>query len=129
VLRVSRAPHENVATVLVDPRVLTELELALMSLDLRVWPISTAPICADGPRTAFQTRRRLLLQHRGDWDLAAAWVPVWVSFGGSWRDGEDPLPWAAHATLWQALDSYAAHVRFHRRLGGVRPLPLPEGVG
>ena len=127
-LRVSRAPHENVATVLVDPRVLAELELALMTLDLRVWPISTAPICADGPRTAFQTRRRLLLQHRGDWDVAEAWVPVWVSFGTSWRHGGDPLPWAAHATLWQVLDSYAAHVRFHRRLGGVRPLPLAEGV-
>lgn len=125
---VRRAPHENVATVLVDPRALAELELELMTLDLRVWPISTAPICADGPRTAFQTRRRMLLQHRGDWDLAADWVPVWVSFGGSWRGGDEPLPWVAHKTLWQALDSYADRVRFHRRLGGVQPLPLPEGV-
>jgi hypothetical protein len=126
---VKREPHENVATVLVEPRALPELELALMTLDLRVWPISTAPICVDGPRTAFQTRRRLLDQHRGDWDVAAEWVPVWVSFGGSWRHGEDPLPWAAHATLWQTLESYADRVRFHRRLGGVRPLPLPDGVG
>jgi hypothetical protein len=126
---VKRAPHENVATVLVDPRVLAafELELELMTLDLRVWPISTAPICADGPRAAYQTRRKLLLQHRGDWDHAADWVPVWVSFGASWRQGDEPLPWAAHATLWQALDSYAGRVRFHRRLGGVRPLSIPNG--
>jgi hypothetical protein len=122
---VRREPHENVATVLVDPSVLAGFELELMTLDLRVWPISTAPICADGPRTAFQTRRRLLMQRRGQWDLAAEWVPVWVSFGSSWRSGDDPLPWSAHATLWQVLDGYADHVRFHRRLGGVRPLPVP----
>jgi hypothetical protein len=128
VLGVKRAPHENVATVLVEPRTLPGFELTLMTLDLRVWPISTAPTCADGPRTAFQTRRRLLLQHRGDWDAAAEWVPVWVSFGASWRRGEEPLPWAAHAALWQVLDSYADRVRFHRRLGGVPPLPLPDGV-
>jgi hypothetical protein len=29
-----RRPHENVATVLVDPRALEELELLLMTLDL-----------------------------------------------------------------------------------------------
>ena len=124
----TRAPHENVATVLVDPRALPELELDLMTRDLRVWPISTAPICADGPRTAFQTRRNLLVRHRGEWDAAAGWVPVWVSFGASWRHGDEPLPWAAHSALWDALDSYAGHVLFHRRLGGVRPLPLPEGI-
>ena len=45
-----RLPHENVATVLVDPRALADLELELMELDLRVWPVATAPICADGPR-------------------------------------------------------------------------------
>jgi hypothetical protein len=125
---VKREPHENVATVLVDPRALAEFELDLMMLDLRVWPISTAPICADGPRTAFQTRRRMLTAHRGAWDVAADWVPVWVSFGESWHRGDEPLPWSAHATLWQALDSYADHVRFRRRLGGVRPLPVPDGI-
>lgn len=124
-LGVKRAPHENVATVLVDPRVLAEFELELMTLDLRVWPISSAPICTDGPRAAFQTRRQLLMRHRGEWDVAADWTPVWVSFGGTWRFGDEPLPWAAHATLWQVLDSYADRVRFHRRLGGVRPLTLP----
>jgi hypothetical protein len=120
-----RAPHENVATALVDPRVLGDVELELMSLDLRVWPVSTAPICADGPRRAFQIRRQLLARHRGEWDLAAAWVPVWIGFGSSWRDGDEPLPWAAHETLWRVLDAHAEHVRFHRRLGGVERLPLP----
>jgi hypothetical protein len=129
VLPVRRAPHENVATVLVDPCVLGDLELALMALDLRVWPVRTAPTCLDGPRTAFQIRHRLLMKHRGDWDVAADWTPVWVSFGTTWQNGEEPLPWAAHAELWRALDAYAEHVRFHRRLGGVRRLPLPKGVG
>lgn len=120
-----RPPHENVATVLVDPRVLADLELELMELDLRVWPIRSAPNCVDGPRTAFQVRRRLVMQQRGDWDLAAEWVAVWISFGDSWRDGAEPLPWHAHQTLWQTLESHAAHVRYHRRLGGVRPLRVP----
>jgi len=125
---VERAPHENVATVLVDPRALVELELELMVLDLRVWPISTAPICVDGPRTAFQTRLRLVERQRGAWDDAAAWTPVWVSFGASWHHGDEPLPWSAHATLWHVLDSYADRVRFHRRLGGVRKLSTADGV-
>lgn len=99
-----------------------------MHLDLRVWPMATAPICADGPRQAFQYRRRVLEAKRGAWDDAAHWVPVWISFGGSWRHGDDPLPWAAHAALWQALDRYSDHVRYRRRLGGVAPLPVPVGV-
>ena len=125
---VRRDPHENVATVLVAPGVLADLELELMALDLRVWPVRTAPICLDGAREAFQIRRRLLMKHDGEWDLAADWVPVWIGFGATWRNGDEPLPWAAHATLWQALDSFADHVRFHRRLGGVRRLSVPEGV-
>jgi hypothetical protein len=123
---VDRAPHENVATVLVDPRVLADVELDLMALDLRVWPVRTAPICADGARTAFQVRRRLLMARRGEWDLAAEWVPVWIGFGASWQDGDEPLPWSAHEALWRALDSFADHVRFQRRLGGVQRLPLPK---
>ena len=121
-----RAPHENVATVLVDPAVLEDLELDLMTRDLRLWPVRTAPICPDGPRRAFQIRRGLLMRHGGDWDLAADWTATWIGFGPTWRIGDEPLPWAAHQALWQTLDAYADHVRFHRRLGGVSPLPLPE---
>jgi hypothetical protein len=126
---VRREPHENVATVLVDPRILVSLELELMALDLRVWPVRTAPICVDGARAAFQVRRRLLERHQGAWDDAARWMPVWIGFGASWRDGDETLPWAAHATLWRTLDRYAERVRFDRRLGGVRPLRICEDVG
>jgi len=125
---VSRAPHENVATVLVDPRVLVGFELELMALDLWVWPVRTAPTCADGPRAAFQIRRALLMKQRGEWDLAADWTPVWIGFGVTWQDGDEPLPWAAHAALWRTLDTHADHVRFHRRLGGVPRLPLPKDL-
>ncbi|KAA1429209.1 hypothetical protein [Nocardioides antri] len=125
-----RLPHENVATVLVDPRALEDLELELMELDLRVWPVATAPICADGPRQAFQIRRTLLMRQRGAWDVAAEWTPVWISFGESWYDGAEPLPWAAHETLWRTLEAHGAHVRYQRRLGGVRPLHVPlEATG
>lgn len=114
--------------MLVDPSVLTDLELSLMPLDLRLWPVRTAPICADGPREAFQIRRKMLMQRRGEWDLAADWTPVWIGFGVTWRDGDEPLPWSAHQTLWRELDAWAQHVRFHRRLGGVSRLPLPADV-
>ena len=121
-----REPHENVATVLVDPGVLPQLEVHLMSLDLRLWPIATAPICADGPRRAFQTRRRMLMARRGAWDEAAEWTPVWISFGESWYDGADPLPWAAHQALYRTLDQYAQHVRYRLGLGGVPRLEVPR---
>ena len=92
VSRVRREPHENVATVLVDPRVLGDFELELMSLDLRVWPVRTAPICADGPRQAFQIRNRLLTSHRGEWDVAADWTPVWIGFGPTWQTVTSRFP-------------------------------------
>ena len=111
--------------MLVDPRVLADLELDLMALDLQLWPVRTAPICEDGERTAFQVRRELLVRHRGAWDLAAEWVPVWIGFGTTWRDRDEPLPWSAHEALWRSLDAYAANVRYHRRLGGVAPLAVP----
>ena len=123
-----RAPHENVATVLVEPAVMRDLELEMMTLDLHVWPVSTAPICVDGERMAFQVRRRLLMAKRGAWDDAADWTPVWIGFGTSWRHGDEPLPWAAHEVLWDALAEFGDHVRYQKRLGGVRPLPLPEGL-
>ena len=59
---------------------------------------------------------------------AAEWVPVWIGFGPTWRFGDEPLPWEAHRALWQVLDGFARSVRFRRRLGGIRPLPVPEGV-
>lgn len=126
VLDMRRVRHENVATVLVCPRVLGDLELELMSQDMRLWPVRTAPICTDGPRMAFQVRRRLLERHRGAWDLAADWTPVWIGFGSSWQHGDEPLPWSAHQALWATLDARAEDVRFLRRLGGVPRLPLPE---
>lgn len=121
--------HENVATVLVAPWGLHRLELALMALDLWVWPVATAPICVDGRRRADQLRRSLVEAQRGAWDLAWGWVPVWVSFGETWRDGEEPLPWAAHEALWQALADHGDLVRYHRCLGAVAPLPVPREAG
>ena len=122
----TREPHENVATVLVDPAVLPQLEVHLMSLDLRLWPVATAPICADGPRRAFQVRRRMLMARRGAWDDAATWTPVWISFGESWYTGADPLPWSAHQVLYRTLDQYAEHVRYRLGLGGVPRLEVPH---
>jgi hypothetical protein len=121
-----REPHENVATVLVDPSVLSQLEVHLMSLDLRLWPVATAPICDDGPRRAFQIRRRMLMARRGAWDDAAAWTPVWISFGESWYDGAEPLPWSAHQVLYRTLEQYADHVRYRLGLGGVPRLEVPH---
>lgn len=120
-----RAPHENVATVLVDPVALPDLELELMELDLRVWPVATAPIAVDGPRQAFQIRRRLLEAQRGAWDCAAGWTPVWISFGERWYVRDEPLPWSAHQALWAVLEAHAHEVRYRKRLGGVRPLVVP----
>ena len=121
-----RARHENVATVLVDPTMLPALEVHLMALDLRLWPVATAPICADGPRRAFQIRRRMLTSRRGAWDDAADWVPVWIAFGESWYDGAEPLPWSAHQTLYRTLDQYDGHVHYRRGLGGIPRLPVPR---
>lgn len=120
-----RRPHENVATALVEPCFLEDLELELMAHDLWLWRVSVAPICPDGPRQAFQIRRRLVMSKRGAWDHAADWTPVWISFGPRWSRGDEPLPWAAHATLWSVLDAHADRVLFHRRLGGVRRLRVP----
>lgn len=122
---VQRAPHQNVATVLVAPAVLRELELDLMPLDLWVWPVATAPICADGARQAFQMRRRMVESRRGAWDVARDWTPVWIAFGDSWYTGAEPLPWAAHAALWTKLAEHADHVRYRKALGGVPKLALP----
>lgn len=118
-----RAPHELVATVLVDPDLLPDLELRLMDHDLRVWPVASAPTVIDGRRLAFQIRRSLLMAHRGSWDCAADWTPVWVSFGDSWRaDPMDVLGWPARKTLWTILAEYDDQVRYRKWLAGIRPL-------
>ena len=120
-----REPHENVATVLVDPALLPDLELELVELDLWVWPVRSAPICVDGPRTAFQVRRRLVEAQRGAWPCPAAGTGGWAWFGARGPRADAPLPWAAHRALWDVLDAHADGVRFHRRLGGVQPLVAP----
>ena len=121
-----RRPHENVATVLVDPAVLADLELELVGLDLWLWRVATAPFTPDGPRLAFQVRRRLVMGRRGAWDLAEDWTPVWISFGESWYDGEEPLPWAAHAALWETLARYRDSTRYRLGLGGIPKLRVPQ---
>ena len=124
-----RTPHENVATVLVDPAALPDLELELMGLDLWLWRVATAPFVVDGQRMAFQVRRRLLMARRGAWDAAEAWTPVWISFGASWYDARDPaapLPWAAHEQLWDTLARYPDATRYRLGLGGVPRLSVPR---
>jgi hypothetical protein len=120
------AGHENVATVLVDPDVLAEFELDLMANDFGVWPVHAAPTFPDGPRLAFQMRRSLIDASQGRWALAANWTVVWITFGESWRNGVEPLPWPAHAALWDKLAEYAESVRYHKGLGGVPHLSVPR---
>ena len=115
--------------MLVDPNVLAELEMHLMTLDLRLWSIATAPVCADGPRTAFQVRRKMLMSKRGEWDDAATWTPVWIAFGDSWYEGPEPLSWAAHKTLWTALECYPGQVRYRLGLTGIPRIHVPREHG
>lgn len=121
--------HENVATVLVDPALLRDFELDLMVHDFRVWPVHVAPTFPDPQRLAFQIRRSLVEAKRGRWDDAADWTLVWITFGESWRDGDEPLPWHAHAALWDKLAGYAGRVRYNLGLGGVPWLSVPRDSG
>jgi hypothetical protein len=118
--------HENVATVLVDPDVLGDFELDLMSEDFRVWEVQSVTTFLDAARLAFQIRRSLIDHSRGAWEDAAAWTVVWVTFGESWLDGEEPIPWPAHAALWQKLAAYGDRVRYNVGLGGVPKLAVPS---
>ena len=118
--------HENVATVLVDPNVLGDFELDLMSHDFRVWEVQSTTGFADGARLAFQIRRSLIEWSQGRWAAAADWTLVWVTFGESWLDGEEPIPWPAHAALWDKLAEYADRVRYNVGLGGVPRLSVPN---
>jgi hypothetical protein len=115
---------ENVATVLVDPRILNDFELDLMSHDFRVWPVHTAPTFPDPARLAFQIRRALIDWSQGRWQVAANWTVVWITFGESWLDGDEPIPWPAHAALWDKLAEYRDSVRYNLGLGGVPPLSV-----
>jgi hypothetical protein len=118
--------YENVATVLVDPAVLDDFELDLMGEDFRVWTVHTAPTFQDAPRLAFQLRRSLIEWSQGQWADAAEWIPVWITFGERWLDGDEPIPWPAHAALWDKLASYAEHTRYNLGLGGVPRLSVPR---
>jgi hypothetical protein len=117
---------ENVATVLVDPAVLKDFELDLMSHDFRVWAVHTVSTFADAPRLAMQIRRSLIDWSNGRWQSAADWTPVWITFGESWLDGDEPIPWPAHSALWRKLAEYADHVRYNMGLGGVPRLGVPR---
>ncbi|WP_375479535.1 hypothetical protein [uncultured Jatrophihabitans sp.] len=118
--------HENVATVLVDPAVLRDFELDLMACDFRVWAVHTVPIVPDAARLAFQIRRSLIDWSQGRWADAAAWTLVWITFGESWLDGDEPIPWPAHAALWDKLAEYSGQVRYNLGLGGVPRLSVPR---
>jgi hypothetical protein len=117
---------ENVATVLVDPRVVEDLELDLMARDMRLWVVHRVSTFPDPQRLAFQLRRSLVDASFGRWADAAEWTVVWISFGDSWRDGDEPLPWSAHAALWEKLAEYAGHVHYNLGLGGVPYLDVPR---
>ncbi|HEX2904564.1 MAG TPA: hypothetical protein VHO01_14005 [Jatrophihabitans sp.] len=120
------AGFENVATVLVDPAVLDDFELDLMADDFRVWNVQTSTVFTDAARVALQLRRSLIDWSQGRWALAADWTVVWITFGESWLDGDNPIPWPAHAALWQKLSGYAESVRFNRGLTGVPRLGVPR---
>lgn len=124
--RVRPPGHENVATVLVDPALLAEFELDLMAHDFRVWLVHTVPTFVDAPRLAFQIRRSLIDYSQGRWADAADWTLVWVTFGESWLDGDEPVPWPAHAALWDKLAEYGSQVRYNLGLGGVPRLSVPR---
>ena len=79
-------PRHLVATVLVEPGTVEDLELRVMTDDLWLWPVRTAPVVVDGARLEFQLRRRLVEQRRGEWDDAADWTPAWIGFGDAWHE-------------------------------------------
>lgn len=118
--------QENVATVLVDPAVLDDFELDLMAQDFRVWTVESVTTFADPRRLAFQIRRSLIDVSNGRWADAAEWTLVWITFGESWLDGDEPIPWPAHAALWDKLAEYAGHIRYNLGLGGVPRLGVPR---
>lgn len=117
---------ENVATVLANPAVLRDLELDLMASDFRVWTVATVTTFPDAARLAFQIRRSLIEYSQGRWDDAAVWTLVWITFGEGWLDGDEPIPWPAHAALWDKLAGYGGDLRYNLGLGGVPRLSVPR---
>lgn len=130
-------PRHLVATVLVEPRTVEDLELRVMTDDLWLWPVRTAPVVVDGVRLESQVRRRMVEQRRGEWDDAAGWTAAWVGFGPAWHEfgplGDvrppGPLPWAAHQRLWCALEEFGSLVRYRRRLSGIPTVATSEWPG
>jgi len=118
--------QENVATVLVDPAILDDFELDLMAEDFRVWEVQTVTTFPDAARLAFQVRRSLIEWSQGRWADAAEWTLVWITFGESWLDGDEPIPWPSHAALWDKLATYGPRVRYNLGLGGVPRLTVPR---
>lgn len=117
---------ENMATVLVNPAVLSDFELDLMSQDFRVWIVHTTTTFPDAPRAAMQIRRALIDWSQGRWSVAADWTVVWITFGESWLDGDNPIPWPAHSALWKKLAKYSDNVRYNLGLGGMPRLGVPR---
>lgn len=120
------AGHENVATALVDPDVLPDFELDLTAHDFRVWPVQSVSTFVDPERLAFQIRRSLIDWSQGRWAVAADWTVVWITFGETWLDGDEPIPWPAHAALWDKLADYGDKIRYNVGLGGVPHLSVPH---
>ena len=122
-----RAPHENAATVLVDPRGAARPRGA---------PDDPGPAAVAGGHRADLRRRPAhgvpdpppdaRPPAAATWDDAAEWVPVWIAFGESWYVGAEPLPWAAHQTLYRTLERYDGHVHYRRGLGGIPRLDVPR---
>ena len=80
-----------VATVLVEPSIVEDLELRVMTDDLWLWPVRSAPVVVDGPRMEFQVRRRMVEQRQGAWDDATRWTflnHAWEAMTG--RDLREP---------------------------------------
>lgn len=117
---------ENSATVLVEPSVLSALELDLMARDLRLWVVAHTDAFVDSRRIAFQIRRSMAEQNNRRWADAEDWTLVWITFGDSWRAGEDPLPWSAHEAVWDVLGEYGDRVRYRKWIGSVPRLRVPS---
>ncbi len=98
---------------------LADFELDLMSHDFRVWTVHTSSAFPDAPQAAMQIRRALIDWSNGRWNLAANWTVVWITFGDSWLDGDNPIPWPSHAALWKKLAEYSENVRYNLGLGGM----------